>query len=165
MPPKVIRRGYSNSGVQVLKNPKRPYYRQALGPLNLLDLLPTMKPTKITGKKKTILQANIVKDTTNELLKPLSTLIPNNPLLSNSFTSLDLVILLLSLSILKLHKVKFIIKVYYNSLKISSFIIIPNINNLLKNSTQVTFEKQGVQQVLDYKKDYSRDVLQFFLGE
>ena len=91
-----------------------------------------MKPT---GKKKTISQANIAKDTTNKLLKSPSTPIPNNPLLSNPFTSLDLVILLLSLSILKLYKVKFIIKVYYDLLKISSFIIIPNINNLLKNST------------------------------
>ena len=91
-----------------------------------------MKPI---GKKKTILQANIAKDTTNKLLKPPSTSIPNNPLLSDPFTSSDLVILLPPLPIPKPYKVKFIIKVYYDSLKISSFTIIPDINNLLENPT------------------------------
>ena len=72
MPHQAAKKARSNSGVQPSETSKRPHRRQPIGLLNLLDLLPTTKPPKTTGKKKTIIQASIAKRPTKELLKALS---------------------------------------------------------------------------------------------
>ena len=75
-----MKKVYSNSNVQPLKNTKRPHKDKVTGLLtsNPLDLLPTTKPTKSTDKKKADLQASIAKEPTNKLPKASSTTLSNN---------------------------------------------------------------------------------------
>ena len=161
MSSKAAKKARSNSGVQPPKNSKRPRCGQKLGPLNPLDPSPTMNPPTSRGKKKTVLQASTAKDTADELPKAPFTPANNNSSYDNidPFPESDLVIL--SPPTPKSHKVEFVGKVYYDSLKISTFTRILDINDPLESPTQTGFKKEIVQYVLDYK-NYPRDTPWYF---
>ena len=121
-----------------------------------------MKPTKSTGKKKTVSQASTAikptKDLPNEPPSP-----PNEPSssteenppsdLPDPFTDSDVVILS---SPRKPHKVEYIVKVWYDSRKISGFTRIYDINDLADKSTWTSFEQDIENIIKGYKKQHPR---------